>query len=517
MSKITDYGALTAPAPGDVLPIVDISDFTQAGTGSTKKITISTLMPGPNVLQYGADPTGVADSAAAVNAVPQGGAIRLPAGTYLLNSSTAITLATAGTWLVGDGPGATIIKIGASFSAAQAINITAASCGVRDLSIVGTSSTVTSNPVASAIEITGAGQCAVRNTFFQYINGYAIEAVGTASVFNADLMIRGVTIRSSSGGIHLLGNTGTSFHGEHFLTDIEMQSMGATTGGAANLDGLLIEDIQDILVQGINVGVLAGTGAAVHVKGACASVSVSSPDLGGATTSTATVLIEDSALPSSPSGVKFSNGVIQGGLLGLSITGGAAHLTFTGMFFTRAQGHGVSHTGTGVDLGFYGCNFNTNNQANGTAYDFFFNSASKMTVRDCIFQTTVGAGAGNVTNPCSFTGGDVTFIGCDLRGTGTTVANAFASKPAVIRNCRNYNPVGNLSVSVPATGVAITADSMDRAFYITAGASTCSCALSGTGATILIPSGGFATIIVPARITLTPTYTAAPTWVVEGM
>lgn len=464
----------------------------------------------------GADPSGVADSTTAINAVPQGGIVKLPAGTYLLNGASALALSTAGTWLVGDGVGATIIKIGASFSAAQVIAITASGCGVRNLSIVGASSTTTSNPVANAIEITGVSQCAVSDVFFQYVNGYAIEAVGTSGAFNADLMIRSVTMRNCAGGIHDLGVTGTSFHAEHFLTDIQIQASGVTTGGSANLDALLLEDCQDILVQGINAGMTAGTGSCIHVKGACASISVSNPDVGGATTSTATVLIEDSS-NGSPSGVKFSNGVLQGGLLCLSTTGAAGALTFSSIKFTRAQGHGISYAATGGDVGFFGCSFNTNNQANGTAYDFLWNSAAKASVRECIFQTTIGAGVGQVTNPCSFTGGDVTFAGCDFRGTNITVSNAFAAKPAVIRNCRNYNPVGALTVTVPASTVAITADSMDRVFYITAGASTCSIAIAGGGATVVIPSGGFGTVILPARTAFTPTFTSAPTWVVEGM
>jgi hypothetical protein len=492
-------------------PPNDINNVVRAANalGATDNV-LSTAFAG------GADPTGAADSTAAINAVTQGGEIRVPAGTYLLNGASAITLTTAGTWLVGDGPGATVIKIGASFSAAAAVAITAAKCGVRNLSIVGASSTTTSNPVANAIEITGAGQCAVSDVFCQYINGYAIEAVATSGNFNSDMMVRSVIARDCAGVIHDQGVTGTSWHGEHFFTDIECQAIGVTTGGSANFDAIFLEDIQDILIQGVNVGIGAGTGSALHVKGTCASIAVSNPDFGGATTSTATVLVEDSA-NGSPGGVKITNGVVQGGLLGLSVTGASAHLTVTGVLFTRSQGHGVSFTSTGVDTIFDACSFNTNNQANGTAYDFMHNSAAKLTVRDCIFQTTIGAGVGQVTNPVSVTGGDVTFSGCDFRGTNITVANAFASKPAVVRNCRNYNPVGAVTVNVPATGVAITADSFDRVFHITAGSSTCSCVLSGSGPTVLIPVAALATIIVPARITLTPTYTNAPTWVVEGL
>lgn len=45
--KISELSALTVPATGDLLPIVDISDTSQAASGSTKKITFANLMATP--------------------------------------------------------------------------------------------------------------------------------------------------------------------------------------------------------------------------------------------------------------------------------------------------------------------------------------------------------------------------------------------------------------------------------------------------------------------------------------
>lgn len=45
MSRITDYAALAAPAADDVLPVVDIHDTSMAATGTTKKVTIASLVP----------------------------------------------------------------------------------------------------------------------------------------------------------------------------------------------------------------------------------------------------------------------------------------------------------------------------------------------------------------------------------------------------------------------------------------------------------------------------------------
>jgi hypothetical protein len=44
-SKITDLTALTTPAAGDLIPIVDVSDTTHGASGTTKKITYANLTP----------------------------------------------------------------------------------------------------------------------------------------------------------------------------------------------------------------------------------------------------------------------------------------------------------------------------------------------------------------------------------------------------------------------------------------------------------------------------------------
>jgi hypothetical protein len=41
--KITDYAALSSPADGDQLPVVDVSDTSMAGSGTTKKLALSAL------------------------------------------------------------------------------------------------------------------------------------------------------------------------------------------------------------------------------------------------------------------------------------------------------------------------------------------------------------------------------------------------------------------------------------------------------------------------------------------
>lgn len=86
----------------------------------------------------------------------------------------------------------------------------------------------------------------------------------------------------------------------------------------------------------------------------------------------------------------------------------------------------------------------------------------------------------------------------------------------VYRNNNGYNPVGSQVVAVPASGTAVAAAQIDRMFYVTAGASTCTMAIGGGGPSPVIPANGLASIRVPAGATVTPTYANAPTWVVEG-
>ena len=71
-TKISDLTALTAPASGDLIPIVDISDTTMAASGTTKRITYSDLgflqLAGGTVTGYlAASAAGVAIDATAGN------------------------------------------------------------------------------------------------------------------------------------------------------------------------------------------------------------------------------------------------------------------------------------------------------------------------------------------------------------------------------------------------------------------------------------------------------------------
>ena len=107
---------------------------------------------------------------------------------------------------------------------------------------------------------------------------------------------------------------------------------------------------------------------------------------------------------------------------------------------------------------------------------------------------------------------EMVFEDGDWPNGASTAGSGFGS--SILRNNKGYNPVGPVTVAVPASGTATAALPYDATFYITQATAASSVAVQGQ--TIAIPIGGPTAIRVPAGQTLTPTYTTAPTWVVMG-
>lgn len=104
-----------------------------------------------NVLSYGADPTGAADSTTAINAAIAaaapggGGTIFFPDGTYQF---TSLTISNVGIKLVGAGTSATVLVT--TTLASAAITISALNVAVRDMTITTTGTTTTGHSLISA-------------------------------------------------------------------------------------------------------------------------------------------------------------------------------------------------------------------------------------------------------------------------------------------------------------------------------------------------------------------------------
>lgn len=91
---ISQLPPLSEPQPSDLLAVVDVNDPTEAPSGTTKKATLQSVnsLEWVNAVnRHGADPTGTADSTAAILAAiadvaSSGGTAYLPNGTYLVSA-----------------------------------------------------------------------------------------------------------------------------------------------------------------------------------------------------------------------------------------------------------------------------------------------------------------------------------------------------------------------------------------------------------------------------------------------
>lgn len=308
---------------------------------------------------YGATGNGTtADDAAilaAIAAVPsgRGGIVYLPAGQYFVNGATALALTQIGTHIRGAGVEATKIVVGPSFTGTSVFSITADDCSIRDLSIVGQQTTTTSNPAVNAVKIV-ARRPTIQNVNFWYINAWCIEDDGSPTNSNEypeGSMFSDIRARYCAGGIHYLGNSvGGSYAINSLINNFQMVQGGVATGPSANLDAVCQEDGWDLLATNLLVWMANGTGNCFHVKGDTAATFVKNLDALGPATG-CNVLVEDGP-NGSPQNLQFDGGVIQQGLIGFRVTGGATHLHASQMRFINNKTHAISIEGTGSPISF---------------------------------------------------------------------------------------------------------------------------------------------------------------------
>lgn len=320
-----------------------------------------------------------------------GGKIVLRAGSYMISGSTAIALTNFGTIIEGAGAEATKIVVGSGFSGTDVIAITGANCTVKDLSIVGSNTTITSNPVAHGIYANGIRGAKVKNCNFWYLNGWAIHAIGgTVTGSNVSgTMVDSLIIRNCAGGIRFLGTTGSGSVSS-FVSNVQMAAIGVTTGTSANLDGIDIEDSWDVNVNNVIVWLSAGTGSAVHVKGNCITNTFRGINLEGSNAAP-TILIEDGP-NGSPYNTKFDVGTVQLGTIGIRVTGAAKVLVFENLNVVNNATHGVSIEGTGNPIELFDLYFIANGAgASGTNYDINWTGASIGNITNPRFETSITA------------------------------------------------------------------------------------------------------------------------------
>ena len=471
-----------------------------------------------NVKQYGAVVNGTTDDTAAIAAAITalaavgGGYVFLPG---ICGITAPLTLPTK-VWLVGAGPG-TGLKALSGFSGAEMVLITGADfCGVRDLQLIGgTSTTSSSNPVTKGIYITQSQYTHITDIECWYINGYAIDSTCTSTTSNSGGMFENIHIQHCASGINFLGLAASNNVGQQFLSNIHLQRIDSG-------DGLHIEDINDIHVVNINgaldVGAGNTTGSMINVVGNCASIYFSNVDVGvtNGTAASDTVTVKNNA-NGTPNSVVFEGGIIQAGLRGFNASQGT-NIVLSGIKISGNQTHGVRTTATVGPLLITHCIFSSNGQtAAASNYEINATSSGLIDIDHCLFTTAQGTGAGQVKAVLHFNTGTCYCRDNSFQGAGFTAALVSDSTiPTIMRGNAGYNPLGFAVAqpAVPASTVNATNTSgVDCMVHISGGTLTVvNVGGSATGITAAAAAGSVHTVRVPAGSTISITYTVAPTW-----
>jgi hypothetical protein len=146
------------------------------------------------------------------------------------------------------------------------------------------------------------------------------------------------------------------------------------------------------------------------------------------------------------------------------------------------------------------------------------NSATGINTNTTItgFAMSASYFRGGANRPISVQAISGTFTDCIIAPGGYPNPPAFGGGSNIeIRHCPGFNPVGAEVIAVPLTGVAVAAVQWDRTYYVTSGAGAVTMTIQG-GPAVVIPAAQLAGVRVPALKSVTPTYAVAPTWVVEG-
>lgn len=484
-SRFSGVPALNASPPGGIADATGTTSYTNGSTGAFR-VAAPTCEPyyvqiaygGTNYWQYqnpepGFDPgTQVFDPRAygvlgtsndtatfqsTVNAALAGGEVYVPPGTFWVDGSLNITNATGPVSIVGPGT-LKLVAAAANLSALVKVvnspNVTV-SCGLDQN---GTNQTATY--VYGVFYDTASAHLTVRNCNIVNAWGFTVMTNGGGpSARTMDVNVYENNVTCMTGCVHdvlVLVATGGSCYGNKIMN----------AGAAANINIYESDDVPTWgnTVFGINAG---GVGIAVSSSMGCPT---------------------------------FGNTLIAGGNndLGIQImqesdNGASARVQVDGLIANN-----IFSGGQAITLGSSAATHN---------------NLSVVTVGGNVFESCFAEIIYNYNAVVS----DVLVQGnhsASVGGGGHFVLNSTPTNE-VRRNNQGYNPVGAVTVAVPATTVAVAAVPYDRTFYITTTAAATVAIQSGP--TITLPTAGVVAVRVPAGKTLTPTYSStAPTWVVEG-
>ncbi len=519
--------------PSDGIPVQDLSSGVAASlthadqavraingkAGTNVTVTASDIGKlAFSVVDYGAAGDGTIDDTAALNAAIQaanaaGGRVFLPAGTYLISGGLAAPA--AGITISGTGNGS-ILKLSATWAGSSVFSLGNSYITIEKLTFVGgPNTTAAANPAATMITLNGAQYCTIQDINSQYVNGYVIEAVGTASRGVQGLFVSNIRGNKNGYGIHTLGNSGSGYAVQAMFTNIYMQQVSLG-------DVLLIEDSYDVQISQVNsaiTGTASSNASNLRIRGACASIFANNLDVGAFPTQpagTPAILIESSA-NGTPENIHLSNGILQRCATGITISAGT-HIYVADFKIQYMGTHGITIT-TGSSIQIKGCIFSLNGQTAGTNYEINCPStAAPIWISKNDFNTPRGNASGQVAavglHGASSNGTE--WEDNNFGGSGFSPSTIFSTTPKYAFHNRGYNPFGSQSVAVPASGSVTSGAPFERFFTVVASASSSCAILTSNGNSVTIPASGIATFFVPPGATVTPTYTSPPVWTVYG-
>lgn len=466
------------------------------------------------------DTTGATDRGVINASVSTGGNLILTPGTHYIDQTITASGTGAGLTFM---PGASL-KLGSSWAGPDSsgcmIHVSADSVRITDANLNGPGAASVGQ--CGGISVIGASHVRIKDPIFENMSWYGlVPQASVAGVPCVDFMVTNPIFRDCAAGIRLLSNSVASNHGEYFATNVQMQQMGSVLGFGADLDAFLIQDIEDILIDAVNIGVVAGTGSGIHDTGASDSILIGFVDIGtpSAAGSGPPILVDTTAT-SSPGFLYIGGGVVQGGSQGVSAVvgpGGVANtalLMISGVRSHQAWGSGWQLQSNVVAL-LNACMAEASNQSGAAStYDYDFSgltSAAVVEANACIARTPVSGGPATVAAAMAVTS-QVYVDNCKLLGTGTTPSNALSGTPRWIRGTAPVNPRGSITTPVITVGSFIPpASQYDMIVVFTSLGGMTDFQIGGTSLGVLPVAG--APIFVGARTLLTVVSSGtAPTW-----
>lgn len=414
----------------------------------------------------GADPTGVSDSApaiqAAVNALPSsGGVIVMPAGTYKLGSPISLTVPCV---FMGAGREATILTLANAVND-YAIKFTQAAGAITgayfaDFQINGNAINQTAG---GGISANGAVECTFERIHFTncYNWGLALQSQPGGAFGHNNRIINCTFDNAAAAGFG--GGLWMTSNDENLILGCDFQFLGGTAAPAGSSTPVALYDQSGL-----------------HMIQSCTFV--------GSRGNNTTII-----------GVRIQNmkktrvvGCTFDGQGGDNVFCAGQECVIVGNMFTSIGDQSAAGANAaGVHLEFA----SANNTVTGNCFD---SSSTNGKTGYFIYEQQIGSSGPNVITDNTMT----------VVGTLAVQAVLTAGTASQLRNNLGYNPVGKQTApAVPATTVALTNPfNVDCDVWVTGGTVT-AIAINGqaTGQTT-----GY--IPVPAGATITLTYSAAPTW-----